>query len=76
MGLVYLFRRSRFAFAAWCIFSLLLVYVLSSWWSWWYGGSFSSRHVIALQCPGVDLPWAADGLLVLHHLLPLGYPAG
>ena len=23
-----------------------LVYVFSSWWSWWYGGSFSSRVML------------------------------
>lgn len=27
-------------------FGLLLVYVFSSWWSWWYGGSFSSRVML------------------------------
>ncbi len=63
VGLVYLFRRSRFAFAAWCIFSLLLVYVLSSWWSWWYGGSFSSRPFVEY------LPLFAIPLgLAINHL--------
>ncbi len=27
-------------------FLLLAVYILSAWWSWWYGGSFGSRVCI------------------------------
>ncbi len=27
-------------------FILLVIYVLSSWWNWWYGGSFSSRVMV------------------------------
>jgi hypothetical protein len=45
-GLYFLWKRDRFS--AWWLFGflLLLTYVLSSWWMWYYGGSFSSRVYI------------------------------
>lgn len=42
-GCYYLWRSSRFAFWSWVGFFLLITYVFSSWWNWYYGGSFSSR---------------------------------
>lgn len=46
LGIVYLFRNNRFRFYCLTIFLLTTLYVLSSWWNWWYGGSFSSRVCI------------------------------
>ena len=42
-GFIYLFRKSKFEATTLFLFLLFITYVLSSWWSWWYGGSFSSR---------------------------------
>ncbi len=38
-----LWQQSKFSFFAWFGFFTLLTYVLSSWWMWYYGGSFSGR---------------------------------
>jgi len=38
-----LWKSSRFSFFSWFGFFLLITYVFSSWWMWYYGGSFSSR---------------------------------
>lgn len=46
VGLYHLGQRSRCALLAWIVFFLVLVYVLSSWWNWWYGGSFSARPFV------------------------------
>jgi hypothetical protein len=46
LGLVPLYRAHRWAALAWAGFFTLLVYVLSSWWNWWYGGSFGSRVLV------------------------------
>lgn len=46
IGMFYLWRNNRFALYAFLFFSLALIYVLSAWWNWWYGGSFSSRVMI------------------------------
>lgn len=36
-------KQSRTAIFFWLAFFLLITYVFSSWWMWYYGGSFSSR---------------------------------
>ena len=38
-----LWKKSRFEFFTLFSFLFILTYFLSSWWNWWYGGSFSSR---------------------------------
>lgn len=43
VGLIYYWRAQQFCFWSWLLFFGLITYVLSSWWNWWYGGSFSSR---------------------------------
>jgi len=43
IGGYFLWKSSRFAFFAWFGFFILLTYIFSSWWMWYYGGSFSSR---------------------------------
>lgn len=45
-GLYFLFKKSKFSFFSAIAFFLLLTYVFSSWWMWFYGGSFSSRVYI------------------------------
>jgi hypothetical protein len=46
IGLIKLWSSERFRFWAWLIFFSLLTYILSSWWMWFYGASFSSRVYI------------------------------
>lgn len=43
LGLYKLFRQNKFQFYSLTVFLIVLLYVLSAWWNWWYGGSFSSR---------------------------------
>lgn len=42
-GLIFLWKSNRFAFFSWLGFFVTITYVFSSWWMWYYGGSFSSR---------------------------------
>ncbi len=45
-GLYFLWKQDRFS-TWWLLgFLILLTYILSSWWMWYYGGSFSSRVYI------------------------------
>jgi hypothetical protein len=46
LGMCQLFKQNKFQFYSLGIFLIVLLYVLSSWWNWWYGGSFSSRVCI------------------------------
>lgn len=46
LGMKFIFKKSRFQFISWNVFILIVVFVLSSWWNWYYGGSFGSRVMI------------------------------
>jgi hypothetical protein len=77
-GLWHWVRRSQFAALAWSGFFLVITYVFSCWWNWWYGGSFSSRpYVEFLPLFGIPLgmmlkelrkPWRT-GLITLLCML-------
>jgi hypothetical protein len=45
-GIPLLYRYARSAFWLVLIFTLINIYVISSWWDWWYGGSFGLRAFI------------------------------
>ncbi|MCC7301066.1 MAG: hypothetical protein IT233_00335 [Bacteroidia bacterium] len=45
-GIIVLFRRQRFAAWTFAGFFAIVLWVVSSWWSWWYGGSFGMRSMI------------------------------
>lgn len=42
-GLWHIYRKDKFNFVYYICFFLLITYVFSSWWMWYYGASFSSR---------------------------------
>lgn len=46
VGFIYLFRKNRYRFYAISGFLLFLIYILSSWHMWYYGGSFSQRVMV------------------------------
>lgn len=45
-GLFFIRRNSRFQFYAIFLSFILIVYILSAWWSWYYGDSFGMRSMI------------------------------
>lgn len=45
-GLIHLFKQNRYQLFTFLGFFILLTYVLSSWWCWYYGGSFGLRAYI------------------------------
>lgn len=42
-GIYFLFPNKKYEALTWLTFFFLITYVFSSWWMWYYGGSFSSR---------------------------------
>ncbi len=46
LGLFYFWKKSKFLLYGILFFLSIVVYVLSSWWNWYYGGSFSSRVMV------------------------------
>jgi len=45
-GLIPMYKKSVFSFLAYILFFIIITYVISSWWQWYYGGSFSSRPFV------------------------------
>ncbi len=45
-GFIPLFRINRGLFYPLLGFIIILIYVLSSWWNWWYGGGFGMRPML------------------------------
>ncbi len=45
-GLIFLYRQHRRLFLPILVFLLVNIYVISSWWCWWYGGGFGLRSFI------------------------------
>jgi len=46
MGIAALYREKREMFIPVLVFTVLNVYVIFSWWAWWYGGSYGMRPMI------------------------------
>jgi hypothetical protein len=46
MGMYIIHRQSQFQFYSLVLFLFIVIYILSSWWQWYYGGSFGSRAFI------------------------------
>ena len=65
VGMFFLWKRERGMFWPLAVFFVLNVYVISSWWCWWYGGSFGLRAFVEsyalLAVPMACLfSWAAE----------------
>lgn len=57
-GMVFLPRKVPGLITSFSIFMILNVYILASWWCWWYGGTFGSRPFIDVYGL-LALPFAA-----------------
>lgn len=74
-GLYFLYRTNRYRCRTWLIVFIPLLYVISSWHNWYYGGSFSGRvfieflplFIILLAIPLQNMHWARlrKGFIVL-----------
>ncbi len=58
LGFIPLYKHYKHLFAAVFVVSLLFIYIVFSWWCWWYGGSFGQRALIDLY-PLLAFPLAA-----------------
>ncbi len=79
LGGFVLWRARKFETLSFLGFFLLITYVLSSWWMWYYGGSFSSRVyveflpvfmiLLALSLQELRIRWAKIASLTIIVLL-------
>jgi len=42
-GLYFIWKKSSWQTFSWVVFFITITYIFSSWWMWYYGGSFSGR---------------------------------
>ena len=59
-GAITLIRKNRFQAVSGILFSLGLIYLLSSWWNWYYGPSFGQRPLVEF--------YAFSGILIAYLL--------
>ncbi len=45
-GFIFLYRKNKWRFYSLAVFLFALCYIFSSWWNWWYGGSFGMRPMV------------------------------
>lgn len=45
-GFIFIYKRYRDLFLSLLIFTIVNIYVILSWWCWWYGGGFGLRAFI------------------------------
>lgn len=45
-AIIFMYKQSKYLFFTLTLFVLLLIYVLSSWWNWYFGDSFGMRAMI------------------------------
>ncbi len=72
-GIYFLFKKYRQLFIAVFLLLLVYLYVVSSWWSWWYGGSLGQRELIDIY-PVMALPLAAIITWIVSRKARLAYP--
>jgi hypothetical protein len=70
VGFLFLFFRHRELFYGILIFTILNIYVLSSWWSWTYGGGLGARQFIQSYAL-LAFPMAAVPQFLLDKIKPI-----
>ncbi len=58
IGFYYLKKTNKAFFSSFLFFTLVYLYLVFSWWCWWYGGSFGQRALIDIY-PMLAFPFAA-----------------
>jgi hypothetical protein len=73
-GLITFFKNDRYAFFCYALFFVAVNYLLSSWWAWYYGGSFGLRAYIdfyAFFILGLVLFYARSRSMVMKVVVTL-----
>lgn len=76
IGLLMLYKQQRKLFLPVLIFLILNIWTISSWWCWWYGGSFGQRSFIdsygIMAIPlAAFLTWTLKRKAILKYLILL-----
>ncbi|CAA6827054.1 MAG: Unknown protein [uncultured Aureispira sp.] len=72
-GLYFLYKQQKQFFPIITLYLLINLYVVSSWWCWWYGGSFGMRPLVetyaVLAFPTAALLHYCSAFRVKKHIL-------
>ena len=55
LGFIPLYRKNKSFSIALMVFLIVFLYIVFSWWCWWYGGSFSQRVMVDIY-PILSIP--------------------
>ncbi len=72
-GIYYLFKKHKRFFLPVLLLLPVYLYVVSSWWCWWYGGSLGQRELIDIY-PVMALPLAAFVEFLIQYKKWIVYP--
>lgn len=70
IGIVVLYFRHRKLFWPVLVFTLMNLYIIFSWWCWWYGGGFGQRALIESYAL-LSIPFAACAKFVFERKIIL-----
>lgn len=73
IGLLFLTKRTKEMSIAIYSFLILFIYMIFSWWCWWYGGSFGMRAMIDIYAVWA-IPMAAFGSWLFSRKAIVKYP--
>lgn len=75
LGMVGLFKKYKILFWPVLVLLVIYLYVVSSWWCWWYGGSLGQRELIDIY-PFMALPLGGFIEWIFRRKALLNYLAG
>jgi hypothetical protein len=70
LGMIVLYYRHRKFFWPVLIFTLLNLYIVFSWWCWWYGGGFGQRALVESYA-ALAIPFAAFTKFIIERKILL-----
>lgn len=50
IGMIFAYKKHHKLYTGTIIFLIVITYISSAWWSWWYGGSFGQRVAVDFLC--------------------------
>jgi len=69
-GIGLLFRRSNYSGITWLIFICCITYIISSWWSWFYGDGFGLRaYIDFFPLMAVPLAFSGEWIIVRSKII-------
>ncbi len=74
IGIYFLYNAKSPYFLPILVISPVMLYIFSSWWCWWYGGSFGFRPMIDLY-PMLSFGIAAFLNFIMHHSKKIKIPS-